>query len=60
MLLLILRHVDALHGVFVVEEVIGQCLGYLRFSNAGRSGENERDNRPARILQAGARLRRMA
>ena len=53
-LLLIFRHVDADHGLFVVEEELGQGAGQFGFADAGRAQKDERADGPLRILQAGA------
>nr|ADI18604.1 hypothetical protein [uncultured Rhodospirillales bacterium HF4000_24M03] len=46
----IFRHVDADHGGFVVEQELGQSAGQFSFADAGRPQEQERANRPARVL----------
>ncbi len=45
-------HVDANHGVFVVEQHLGQRLAQLGFADAGGPQEDERADRPIRVLQA--------
>ena len=54
-LLHVLRHVDAHHRVLVVEEELRERTGRLRLADAGGSEEDERADRPVRILQPGAR-----
>jgi hypothetical protein len=49
-----LRHVDAHHRVRVVEQEFGECLGQLGLADAGRSKEQERAERPVRVLKARA------
>src|ERR1043165_9681457 len=51
----VLRHVDAHHGVLVVEQVLGERAGQLRLAHAGRAHEDERADRTVRVLEAGAR-----
>ena len=53
MALLILAHIDTRHHRIVVEQVFGQCLGQFGFPDAGRSQEDERADRTARVLQSG-------
>ena len=53
-LLHVLGHVDAHHRVLVVEQEFGERARRLRLSDAGRSEEDERADRPIRILQTGA------
>ena len=52
-LLHVLRHVDANQGVLVTEQVLGQSAGKLGFSDTGRAEEDERADRPLRILEPG-------
>ena len=54
-LLHVLAHVDAHHGGLVVEQERGERLGQLGLADAGRPQEDERADRPVRVLQAGAR-----
>ena len=54
-LLHVLRHVDAHHRVLVVEQELGQRARGLRLSHAGRPEEDERPDRPVRILKSRAR-----
>ena len=54
-LLHVLRHVDAHHRVLVVEQKLGERARSLGLSNAGRTEEDERADRPIRILKSGAR-----
>ena len=54
-LLHVFAHVDADHGVLVVEEEFGERARELGFADAGRAEEDERADRPVLILQAGAR-----
>jgi hypothetical protein len=54
-LLHVLRHVEPHHGVLVVEQERGQRLGQLGLADTGRPKEQERADRPVRVLQAGAR-----
>ena len=53
-LLHVLRHVDAHHRVFIVEEELGERLGRLRLPHARGAEEDERTDRAIGILQAGA------
>ena len=55
MLLHEFRHVDAHHGVLVVEQKFRERLAQLGFSDAGRAQEQERADRAVRILQARSR-----
>ena len=50
-----LRHVDADHRGVVVEQECGERLGQLGLADAGGAQEQERADRPVRILQPGAR-----
>src|SRR5579862_5467330 len=50
-LLHVLRHVDADHRFLVVEEERGDAARDLRFSDAGRTQEDERADRTVWILQ---------
>ena len=50
----VLRHVDLNQRVAIAEHEFGELLREKSFSNAGRPEENERTNRPARILEVGA------
>ena len=54
MLLHVLRHVDAYHGVFVVEQKFGERLGGLRLAHTGRPEEDEGADRTIGVLQPGA------
>ena len=47
-------HVEADHGVLVVEQHFGEGLAQLGFAHAGRAEEDERADRAVRILQAAA------
>ena len=47
-------HVDADHGVLVVEQDFGERLAKLGFADARGAAENERADGPVRILQAAA------
>ncbi len=53
-LLLVLRHVDADHRPLVVEQVLRQRPRQLGLADAGRAQEDERADRPMRVLQAAA------
>ena len=55
MLLAVLRHVDANHRFFVVEEEVRQRLGQLRLTDAGGAEEEERACRPVLIGNTSAR-----
>ena len=48
-LLHVLRHVNAGHGIVSVKEKLGERLGELGLPDAGRTKEEEATNRPARI-----------
>ena len=54
MLLLVLGHVQAHHGVLVVEEEPGQGPDQLRLADAGRPEEHEAPDGPARVFETGA------
>ena len=54
-LLHVLRHVDAHQVVFAVEERLREGLGELGLADARGAQEEERSDRPARILDARAR-----
>ena len=54
-LLHVFRHVDAHHRALVVEQKRGERLGQFGLADAGRPEEQERADRPVRVLQAGAR-----
>src|SRR5688572_25753633 len=54
-LLHVLRHVDAHHRMLVVEQKIGERTSRLGLADTGRSEEDERADRPVRILKPGAR-----
>ena len=54
MLLHELAHVDADHGVLVVEQHFGERLAELGFADAGRAAEDERADRAVGVLQAAA------
>ena len=49
-----LAHVDAHDRRFVVEERFRQRFAQLRFADAGRAEEEERADRPVRILKSAA------
>jgi len=53
-LLHVLRHVDADHRGFGIEERFGERLGELGFADAGRPEEQETADRTARVFDAGA------
>ena len=55
MLLHVLAHVDADHGLLVVEQELGQRAGQLGLADAGGAQEDERADRPVRVLEPGAR-----
>ena len=55
MLLHVLRHVDAHHGVLVVEEELSQRAGELCLSDTRRAEEDKRTDRTPRVAQPGAR-----
>ena len=48
-------HVEPHHGLIVIEQELGQCLGQLGFTDTGRAEEQEGTDRPVRILQTGTR-----
>src|SRR5690349_10722567 len=54
-LLHVFRHVDAHHGVLVIEQEIGERASSLRLSDAGWTEEDERADGPIRILESSAR-----
>ena len=49
-----LAHVEADHGVLVVEQELGQRLRQLGLAHAGGPQEDERADGPVGVLQAGA------
>jgi hypothetical protein len=49
-----LGHVDAHHGLFGVEQELGQRLAQLGLADAGGAEEQERADRPVRVRQPGA------
>ena len=53
-LLHVLRHVDAHHGLIAVEQAVGQCFGQLRFAHTGRSEEQEAGDGAVGIAQTGS------
>ena len=53
--LLVLAHVDPHHRALVVEHELRESAGELRLADTGRAEEDERADRPVRVLQAGAR-----
>ena len=53
MLLHVFGHVQADHGLLVVEEELGQGPGELRLADARRAEEDERGDGPAGLLDAG-------
>ena len=52
---LVLAHVNAHHGVLVIEQELRQGARQLGFPDAGGTQEDERADRPVGILQTGAR-----
>ncbi len=54
-LLHVLGHVDADHGVLVVEQKLGECTRQFGLADAGRAQENERADRTLGIAQSCAR-----
>src|SRR5690606_9267560 len=54
-LLTVLAHVDADHGLLVVEEKLGERPRELGLADAGRAEEQERTGRPARVSDASTR-----
>ena len=55
MLFHIFRHIDADHRLIIIEQEGGQGAGQFGFADTGRAEEQERADRPVRILQPGAR-----
>ena len=53
--LLVLAHVEPDHRVLIVEHELGQRARQLRLADARRAEEDERADRPVRVLQSGAR-----
>ena len=53
--LLVLGHVEPHHRALVVEHELRERAGELGLADAGRAEEDERADRPVRVLQAGAR-----
>ena len=49
-----LGHVHPDHGLFAVEEKLGQCLGQFGLADPGGAHENERADGPVGVLQARA------
>src|SRR5690606_36495803 len=54
-LLAVLAHVERDHGVFVVEQELGERLGQLGLTDTGGAGEDERTGWTLRVLESGAR-----
>ena len=54
-LLHVLRHVDPNHRLFIVEHERGHAARDLGFADAGRPEEDERADRPLRVLETRAR-----
>ena len=54
MLLHILRHVEAHHGPFVIEQKFSECPSRFSFADTGWTQENKRANRTVWILQTRA------
>ena len=54
-LLHVLAHIDAHHGLLVVEQEVGERLGELGLAHAGGAEEQERAGRAVRVGDAGAR-----
>src|SRR5580698_6969919 len=54
-LLHVLGHVDAHHGLVVVEEELGECTRGFGFANAGGAKEDERADGPLGIRETRAR-----
>src|SRR5690606_14042771 len=54
-LLAVLAHVERDERVLVVEQELGERLGELGLSDAGRPSEDERTGWPLRVLEAGPR-----
>ena len=52
-LLLIFAHIDTRHHVLVVKQIFRQRFGQLCLTDTCRSEENERTDRPFRVLQSG-------
>jgi hypothetical protein len=50
----VLRHIDANHGLVVVEEEFGERFGELGFADARGSEEDEASDRPVGVAEAGA------
>ena len=53
-LLHVFRHVDADHRLLVVEQELGERASQLGLADAGGAQEDERADRPVRVLDAGA------
>ena len=53
MLLHVFGHIDADHGLVVVEQEAGQRAGKLGLADAGRPQEHERADGPVRVLEPG-------
>ena len=49
-----LRHIEADHRLFVVEQKFGERAAKFGFTDAGWTEKNKRADRPVLILQAGA------
>ena len=54
-LLHVLAHIDAHHGLLVVEQEVGERLGELGLAHTGGAEEQERAGRAVRVGDAGAR-----
>ena len=48
----VFTHVNPYHRVVVVEKEFRECLGQFGFANASGSHEDERTDRPVRVLQS--------
>ncbi len=55
MLLHILAHINACHGILAVKQIFRKSLGKLRLADTGRAKKKERTYRAARVIQSGAR-----
>src|SRR5690606_28013396 len=54
-LLAVLAHIERDHGVFVVEQELGERLGQLGLTDTRGAGEDERTGWPLRVFESGAR-----
>ena len=52
-LLLVFAHVDTRHHVLIIKQIVSQRLGQLRLTHTRGTEEDERTDRPLRVLETG-------